>query len=313
MARQRLSLSLRRLRLHHMDAPMAARPVPGVGGTVPTWAGRTRPTVHAVRSAPFRYWGSKVRMAPWLIERFPAHDHFVEVCAGSAAVLAAKPRVDAETVNDTYGEVVNFFRVLQDRERFDDLVDRVTFTPYSQQVFREALASESTDETDQAYAFFVRMQMAVVPGKTGWSYGVKGQSTKKTNKAGRWAAMPERLRWSAERFERVQVTQLDAVEVMRRFDAPGVLLFVDPPYHDDTRPGSTGTQSAYDHDAFNHDAFLAAVAETEHASVAVTHYQHPLYDDALPLADTYTSYADNPNHGNRETRVEYLYLLDRSQ
>ena len=60
--------------------------------------------------APFRYWGAKVRMAPWVIERLPAHDHFVEGCAGSAAIMAVKPPVACETLNDTYGEVVNFWR-----------------------------------------------------------------------------------------------------------------------------------------------------------------------------------------------------------
>ena len=64
--------------------------------------------------APFRYWGAKVRMAPWVIERLPEHDHFVEGCAGSAAIMAAKPPVALETINDTYGEVVNFWRVLRD-------------------------------------------------------------------------------------------------------------------------------------------------------------------------------------------------------
>ena len=38
--------------------------------------------------APFRYWGAKVRMAPWIIERLPEHDHFVEVFAGSAAAVS---------------------------------------------------------------------------------------------------------------------------------------------------------------------------------------------------------------------------------
>lgn len=43
--------------------------------------------------APFRYWGSKVRMAPWIVDRLPEHDHFVEACAGSASVMAVKPPV----------------------------------------------------------------------------------------------------------------------------------------------------------------------------------------------------------------------------
>lgn len=266
--------------------------------------------------APFRYWGAKVRMAPWVIERLPAHDHFVEGCAGSAAIMAVKPPVACETLNDTYGEVVNFWRVLRDPETAAHLIDRVAFTPYSLREFREAGVVESDDPVERAWAFFVRMQMAVVPGRTGWSYAKGGAAGKKANKPGRWATMPELLQVTMRRFDRVQVTDWDILDLIDRLDAPGVLILVDPPYLDESRPTSTGTSSAYVEDEFKHEAFIAAMHDARHASFAVTHYPHPMYDNAgLAVAGDYVSHRNVPNDVSgvgRDNRSERLYVLDRS-
>lgn len=252
-------------------------------------------------------------MAPWILDRLPAHTHYVEACAGSAAIMAVKPPVEAETLNDTYGEVVNFFRVLRDRAMAADLIDRVAFTPYSLAEFRDAGEYAGTDQTERAWAFFVRMQMAVVPGRTGWSYGVNGASMKKANKAGRWATMPELLRLAAERFERVQITDWDVLDLIERLDSPGVLILVDPPYLEESRPTSTGGSSGYVQDSFDHVAFLAAVHRAKHASFAITHYPHPLYDEAgLVNAGDYSSHRNIPNGDGRDVQVERLYVLDRS-
>lgn len=263
--------------------------------------------------APFRYWGSKVRMAPWIIERLPAHTHFVEACAGSAAIMAVKEPVAAETLNDVYGEVVNFFRVLRDPVTADMLIDLVAFTPYSLEEFVAAGAG-ADDPVTRAWAFFVRMQMAVVPGRTGWSYGVQGASARKANKPGRWSTMPELLQLTCRRFERVQVTDWDVVDLIERLDAPGVLFFVDPPYLDSSRPRSLGPSSPYVHDGFDHAAFMAAMHACKHASFAVSHYPHAFYDCAdLTIAGDYSSHRNIPNGEGRDVQVERLYLLDRKE
>lgn len=270
--------------------------------------------------APFRYWGSKVRMAPWVIERLPEHNHYVEACAGSAAIMAVKPRVDAETLNDTYGEVVNFYRVLRNPDQAADLIDRVAFTPYALAEFMEAgeylLGGEDTDPVHRAWAFFMRMQMAVVPGRTGWSYGVSGPSSKKANKPGRWSTMPELLQMATVRFDRVQVTDWDVLDLIERLDAKGVLILIDPPYLDESRPTSTGASSGYVKDAGGldwHKQLVAAMWEAKHASFAVTHYPHPLYNDSgLTIAGDYSSHRNIPNGEGRDVKAERLYLLDRT-
>ena len=63
---------------------------------------------------PFPYVGSKAAIAGRVAAEFPAHRHYVEVCAGSLAVLLAKPPSSAETVNDLNGDLVAFWRTLRD-------------------------------------------------------------------------------------------------------------------------------------------------------------------------------------------------------
>lgn len=67
----------------------------------------------------FPYYGGKQRIASKITELIPKHTVYVEPFAGGAAVFFKKPWPDVsntghyrEVLNDTNGDVVNFFRVL---------------------------------------------------------------------------------------------------------------------------------------------------------------------------------------------------------
>lgn len=62
-----------------------------------------------------RYHGGKFRLAPKLLEIFPPHRIYTEVFGGGGSVLMLKPRTYSELYNDLDREVVNVFRVLQNR------------------------------------------------------------------------------------------------------------------------------------------------------------------------------------------------------
>ena len=65
-------------------------------------------------AAPFPYFGGKSRAAPMILPRYGQAGNYVEPFCGSLAMLLAQPagrRV--ETVNDTNGFIVNFWRSIQ--------------------------------------------------------------------------------------------------------------------------------------------------------------------------------------------------------
>jgi len=61
---------------------------------------------------------------------------------GGGAVLFAKPPSRIETVNDLDGDVVNFFRVIQDPESCQELQSWLTYTPYSRQIYEDTFTRD---------------------------------------------------------------------------------------------------------------------------------------------------------------------------
>lgn len=55
--------------------------------------------------------GGKRRLADTIIPHFPAHQCYVEVFAGGAALYFMRPPAEVEVINDINGELVNLYRV----------------------------------------------------------------------------------------------------------------------------------------------------------------------------------------------------------
>lgn len=115
-------------------------------------------------SAPIKWHGGKSYLASQIVALIPEHIHYVEPFFGGGAVLFNKPESfvegHSEVVNDVYGELVNFWRVLQSRDFFSEFKLRLGLTPFASPVFEEAKESTSDDPLDRAVAFFVRYRQS---------------------------------------------------------------------------------------------------------------------------------------------------------
>lgn len=258
---------------------------------------------------PFRRFGAKTRVASKIVELLPEHDHFVEVFGGSAAVLFAKPRSRAETINDLDQSVVTFFRVLRDHT--DELVAAVETTPYSRDEFSAAKddpGDPDANPVEWARRFVVVSNQAVGNAGSGWAYTANSVDVN-APLSHRWARLPPKLAACAERLRGVQIDCIDWRDCIDRYDRPGVLLFCDPPYHHDTRENTVG-EYLHEMTDDDHEAFVASVLGLRHAAVVVTHYPHPLYDrlsDAGMSVTDLRSAADNMKQQRQDPRVERVW------
>ena len=181
----------------------------------------------AQAKSPFAWPGGKRGLTWTLLQRLPEHRSYIEVFAGSAKLLFAKPPSEREVMNDLNGEVANFFRVAKHRPaELAELFDREILHAARFRELRQAAASE--DEVERALRFFYLVS---------FSYGAKGAHFARAS-AGLPKRRPRRsidrirelLDQAAVRLRNVTIEQRDFAEVLARYDAPDAFFYLDPPY-----------------------------------------------------------------------------------
>lgn len=201
----------------------------------------------------FSYYGGKQRMSRHILPLIPKHTVYVEPFAGGAALFFAKPRPLVsnshnyrEVLNDMHGEIVNFYRVLQDKNQFNKLLHRLIYTPYAREEHKFALYGEHVSKVDRAWAWFVNIQMSFSNAESaGWRTNVMSK-----NIATVWRNQVHRLHDCHERMSGVHVECGDAIEIIQRWDSPQTLFYCDPPY--------PGAGQSYTH-RYSHDDFAKLV------------------------------------------------------
>lgn len=157
---------------------------------------------------------------------------YLEPFAGSLAVLFNKKRCHIETVNDLDGEVTNFFCILRDRG--NELEQLISLTPFSRREYEDAYKS-CEDELERARRFAVKCWMGFGCGNLYRNGFKSGQQTHSPNPAKAWAKLPETMKLATERLKGVQIENLPAVELIKRYDTSDVFIYADPPYLHGTR------------------------------------------------------------------------------
>lgn len=228
-----------------------------------------------------RYHGGKWRLAPWIIQRFPAHRVYVEPFGGAASVLLRKPRASlVDVYNELDPEIVNLFRVLRDPALSDRLREAVALTPFARDEF--ALSYRPSDEPlEQARRTAVRAYMGFgSDAASGAQTGFRANGNRQNVHPARdWTGYPAALSLIAERLRGVVVENRDAVECMRQHDAPTTLHYVDPPYSPETRSSNTLRKGkGYRHELTlaGHQALAIALHELE-GMVVLSGYDSELY------------------------------------
>lgn len=221
-----------------------------------------------------KYPGAKARLANWICSYIPKHNVYLEPFAGSLAVLFNKPRCQIETVNDLHGEVVNFFRVLRDRP--EEMKRMIELTPYSREEY-DFSYQEFGDELERARKFCVRCWMGFGCANLYHNGFKSGQQSNSPNPARAWSGLPETMQLAAERLKGVQIENLPAIELIKRYDTPDVFIYADPPYLRETRKNYL-----YKHEMTNEDheeLLLALIAHP--GQVMISGYDNELYASYL--------------------------------
>ena len=227
----------------------------------------------AIRS-PLIWFGGKSRLAPEIIRRMPPHKVYVEPFGGAAHVLVQKPRAQHEIYNDIDGNLVNFLMVA--RAQPERLKEACESLPYSRELYeRWKREPWPEDEFERAIRFFYLNRSAISGGNasrsTGWSHGTKQNK----NKATSYLRACELIPALAQRMRGVMIDRNDFREIIRTYDGPDTLFYVDPPY--------IGKEHFYAGGFTEQDhRDLAEMLNQIRGKAIVSYYEHPLLDELYP-------------------------------
>jgi len=170
--------------------------------------------------------GGKRRLADKLLPLFPAHECYVEVfCGGAALYFLRQVPARVEVINDINGDLVNLYRVVQ--HHLEEFVRHFKWAISSRQVFKWLQETKVEPLTDiQRAARFFYLQHHAFGGKVdGQNYG-----TATTAPMVNLLRIEENLSAAHLRLSGTNVENLPWRECMRRYDREHTLFYLDPPY-----------------------------------------------------------------------------------
>ena len=261
----------------------------------------------------FSWYGGKTSHLKWLLPIIDNTEHttYVEPFGGSAAVLLNKKQSPVEVYNDLYSDVVNFFKVL--RSQRDELLLSLELTPYSREEFANACEIIDGDNIERARKFFVRARQVrtglVTNASAGrWAYVTKDSRRGMSQMVSRWLGAIDGLEDICVRLKQVQLENLDAIDIITRYDTSGTLHYIDPPYLMSVRSG--GKEYKYEYDEKQHLELLDVIKSLK-GKVLLSGYSNDIYDDILTgwqkhIADA-TFAASTRQHGKPSLRQEVVW------
>ncbi|MFZ4206805.1 DNA adenine methylase [Streptomyces griseoincarnatus] len=254
--------------------------------------------------SPVPYFGSKQRVADWIVSLLPQHGHYVEPFCGGLSVLLAKSPSAMETVNDLDGDLVNFWRVLRDRPA--ELARVCELTPHSRAELTGAW-EPTEDELERARRVWVRLSQGRggMMRRSGWRHYTT-TSRSSFSMPDHLDAYRDRLLPAAERLMSVSLECLPALTVIGKYGAAAdVLLYVDPPYLGTTRSHRNRYGEEMRGEREHRD--LAAALNDCRAAVVLSGYHSPLYDELYTDWHQYAQQTTTGNAAGERARVEVLW------
>lgn len=180
---------------------------------------------------PAPYLGGKRFLAPTIIRRLAEvpHTTYVEPFVGMGGVFFRRDRrPPLEVINDRNGEVANLFRILQ--RHYAAFMDHLKFQLTSRREFERLKLTDPSTLTDlERAARFLYLQRTAYGGKvTGQNFGVSTERPSSFD----YSRIAPALEEVYERLTGVVIESLDWPIVIARYDGPGTLFYLDPPYWD---------------------------------------------------------------------------------
>jgi len=254
-------------------------------------------------------------MANSIIELFPEHNMYVEGFGGAGHVLFKKKPSPIEIYNDLHSGLYSLFKILRDNDQRDELIRKISLTPYSREEFMECKKTWQYEENqiEMVRKFYTAIMQSVGgTGSGGWCYAKSKSRRGMSQAVSRWLGnVDENMVDLIERLREIQIEKLDIIELIKKYDKEDTLFYLDPPYIQETR----SAKKVYDHEmsAEKHKELVEVLLNIK-GKVILSGYDHEIY---LPLENNkwekvllgkYSKRSQRDNNGQLEKGDEFVWI-----
>ena len=168
--------------------------------------------------------GGKRLLRKKILAEFPAegtHKRYIEVFGGAGWVLFAKDRhAEMEVYNDVNGQLVNLFRCVKYHP--EELQKELDWALMSRDIFESAIQKvEGLTDIQRAARFWISIKESFGGGLD--SFLLKPLKMQKA---------VDFLREASQRLDYVVIENIDFERLIKIYDRPDALFYLDPPYYD---------------------------------------------------------------------------------
>ena len=170
-------------------------------------------------------------MAPHIVpiaESIP-HVNYVEPFAGGAAIFFAKRPVKMECLNGINGHLINFYKCLIDTPcQLIAEIDRYLYSRADYTYCTNLANYDGRTAIQQAAMSYVSCMQSIghrLHSTSSWQISMKDGGSK----AQTYQRRKAQLQRCADRLKDVYIENVDALELIKRWDSPETLFYIDPP------------------------------------------------------------------------------------
>lgn len=184
----------------------------------------------------FGWAGGKRNLRKRIVEIMPKHERYVEVFCGAAWVLLEKEKVGFEVINDINNDLITFYRVIQDKTKCKELLNRLNKTLKSRYIYDEFKKNQDDedfkDDIDKALKFYYILRLSFSGElSTGRFFTTPSDSRKLIN----YDTINDDFTKLHDRLKHVFIENKDYSYILKKYDKSNNVFYIDPPYLNTTR------------------------------------------------------------------------------
>lgn len=190
-------------------------------------------------NSPIKYFGGKNLIYNNILKYFPlpeSYNTYIEPFGGSFGIGLKKPICINEIYNDLEQNVYSLFKVLSDEQLFNQFKKLCDLAYYNADLrieCRNKLKTNNLNIVERAFCFFY-VNRTSFNGIGGIQINLSVRRAMSRSVSDLLQTIDNLYNFH-QRFSKVIVLNMDGIELIKKYNAPNVLIYCDPPYEHSTR------------------------------------------------------------------------------